>query len=157
MSGVTFNDWLHRFYDEAGIPHTNRNARVGIAWLYTESGDPDGKSKTAPWNPLGSSWKLTAETAPSGIASTDFNTAHVQRYATFQDGLYATRLTILQQSHGYPVIVKRLRSNWYSARAVMHAIEESDWGTSSLIEAVYADIKAGAYWPRANTLVAGSF
>jgi hypothetical protein len=154
--GVSFNDWLHAFWDEVMIPHSLRNARVGIAWMYTESGDPDGRSNTGRWNPLGSVWKLTAQTAPSGIASTDFNSVPVQNYATLHDGLYATKRTLLQDAHGFPLIVARLRTPSVSSRAVMKAIEQSDWGTEPLIEAVYKDIVNGAYWDRANTLVSGS-
>jgi len=153
---VTFNYWLHAYWDEIGVEHSQRNARVGIAWLYAESGDPDGHSNTGRWNPLGCTWKLSAATAPSGIASTDFNSVPVQDYATFHDGLYATKRTLLQPDHGYPLIVARLRTPSVSARAILKAIEQSDWGTESLIEAVYHDIVNGAYWDRANTTVSGS-
>lgn len=157
MSGVTFNDWLHALWDEALIPHSKRNAQVGIAWMYTESGSSDGKSKTGRWNPLGSTWKLTAATAPSGQASTDFNPVPVQNYATFHDGLYATKRTLLQQDFGIPRIVKHLRNPQSSAKAILDAIVASSWGTDDLIYAVHDDIKGGAYWARANTLVSGSY
>lgn len=128
--------------------------------MYTESGNPDGTGRGGAWNPLNTTWKLTAATAPSGKASTDFNFiapgVAVQNYATFEDGLHATRLTLLQNCCGFPKIVKRFRSNWWTAYAIMRAIDGSDWGTSGLIVAVYGDIKNGAYWSRAITQVAGS-
>lgn len=127
--------------------------------MYTESGDPDGTGQGGGWNPLNSTWKLSAATAPSGMASSDFNSVGVQNYATFQDGLYATRRTILQNCCGFPTIVKRLRSDWWTARSVLRAIDSSEWGTSGLILAVYKDIRSGGdevYWARANTKVAGS-
>jgi hypothetical protein len=158
---VSFNDWWHALCEEVGFAHRRRNARVGIAWLYTESGSPDGFSKTARFNPLGSTWRLTAAQAPSGKASWDFNTdAHVQNFAALEDGLYATRLTLFQQAHGFPLIVKRFRALFASATSILDAIEESDWGTEGLIREVFGDIRRGgsaAYWQRADTLVAGSF
>lgn len=154
---MTFNDWLHALWDEANIPHNKRNAQCGIAWMYTESGSPDGKSKTGKWNPLGSTWKLTAATAPSGVASDNFNSVPVQNYHTFQDGLYATKRTLLQQAYGIPRIVKHLRSNQSSAQAILEAIDESQWGTSGLIFAVYKDVHGNYYWERAKTLVSGSY
>ena len=157
MSGVNFNDWLHAFWDEVGVPHTLRNAYVGMAWVYTESGDPDGRSNTGRWNPLGSTWELTAQTAPSGIASTDFNSVPVQNYATMQDGLYATRRVLQQNCCGFPLILKRLRSKHATAHRKLVALENSDWGTEGLIFAVYDDIKNGAYEARASTLVARSY
>lgn len=162
MTGVTFNEYLHAFYAEANLTQLKeylreRNARVGIAWMYTESGSPDGKSKTGIWNPFGCVWKLTADTAPSGVASDDFNSVPVQNYHSMQDGLFATKLTILQSCCGFPRIVKRLRSKWATPDALLNAIVDSDWGTDSLIKLVYRDIAGGAYWARANTLVSGSY
>lgn len=157
LEGMTFDHWLHAFWDEIAVPHTLRNAHVGIAWMYTESGDNDGTGQGGRWNPLNTTWRLTSATAPSGHASTDFNWVPVQNYATFQDGLYATKRTLLQSQYGFPKIVSRLRHKWWSAKQVLNAIEDSAWGTQGLIFDVFKDVAGDYYDERADTLVAGSW
>lgn len=157
MSGITFNDWAHDFLDEIGAPHNARNADVLIAWMYTESGSPSGYGKGGNFNPLNTTWRLTDSSAPSGHASWEFNYAHVQNFYSNSDGLYATKLTILQQNYGFPKIVKRLRGRLWTANSILKAIDDSAWGTSGLIFAVYRDVHGSYYWERANTKVAGSW
>ena len=154
---MNFNDWWHDTENKLSIPHTTRNARVGIAWMYTESGDPDGYGRGGRWNPMNTTWRLTASQAPSGIASWSFNSVGVQNYATFADGQLAFLNTIRQTNsqYGYVDILRHFRAS-SRPHKTLGAIEHSAWGTGGLILLVYRDIKNGAYWPRAHTLVNGS-
>lgn len=134
------NTWAHYFLDGINAPHNTRNARVLVAWMQTEGGN-------ALWNPLN-----TTQYEPG---CWNYNSVGVKNYPDWATGQRATLTTIEQSCCGYPKILKRLRSRWATAGAILRAIDSSQWGTSGLIERVYPEVKAD-YWTYASKLIAGS-
>lgn len=91
-------------------------------WMYGESGPrplTGEPSQGAAFNPLNTTLPLDG--------STDYNDVPVQNYATVQDGILATAMTLWDdQLHDYRAIRLALK---HRARSFARAVGNSDWGT----------------------------
>lgn len=117
--------WARRLLKEIGAPATRHNRYALVAWESAEG-------TTARFNPL-----ATTRLMPG---STDFNSTHVKNYATVEDGVKATALTLEEAGHNYEPILKHLRENAPAAKT-LEAVAASAWGTGALALRILPDVK----------------
>ena len=103
---------------QIGAPVTANNLGVLNTWAHFEGGN-------AAFNPLN-----TTKTAPG---TTNYNSAGVKNYASMEDGIHATAVT-LRLSY-YPYIRQALKENkslsyWYGNSGIIENLKT--WGTVNL-------------------------
>lgn len=116
----TRGQFIRAFLPKVGAHVTTHNMRAMLAWLQAE-GD------AGVYNPLNSTHDWPG--------ATTFNSVGVKNYASFQDGVDATALTLNYGAdrglYGYKAIRHRLRLNKPAYRTLL-AVEHSQWGTGGL-------------------------
>lgn len=117
MSNVTCGDWANKFLAAAGFPTTADNVAAVLTWMVSEG-------STAKNNPL--------DTTEPWPGSTEFNSAGVKNYDTYENGIAATVATI---HNGYynANIVPALNAGNNAANTV-EAINWSAWGSKPTID-----------------------
>jgi hypothetical protein len=127
----TPTDFAYAFLTEISEPKTPSNIEAILAWEMAEGGNWEN---TAHYNPLNTTWVYDG--------STDFEPnppAPVQSYRNWDDGVYATALTITDDFHypdantlafGYDQIMSALAAG-NNAKNVTDAVDSSDWGTTN--------------------------
>lgn len=95
-SSITWEQWAALFLPRIAAPVCRENVIAVVAWAAQENTD-------AGWNPLATTLRMSG--------STRFNGAGVRNYASLEQGLQATVLTLQQgmEVHGYGPIVDGLR------------------------------------------------
>lgn len=99
--GATINtpaQWAAAQLQFMGLPTTQQNIDFLVSWAAMEGGN---WNNTARYNPLNTTLRYNGSTVMSGG-----NTAGVQAYSSWQDGLTATAQTL----NGYPEIMRALES-----------------------------------------------
>lgn len=123
----TRGQFAHHFLPKIGAEKTERTMLVMLSWMQAE-GD------AGRFNPLNTTWHLPG--------STRFNSADVQNYLSFDDGVKATALTLntgaRHNEHGYLAIRHALVKN-QKPEVALQAVEESAWGTGGLALRVYEE------------------
>jgi hypothetical protein len=125
---MTRGEFARRVLESAKLhaPVTIHTRRALQAEMQAEGG-------SARFNPFNTTRRLPG--------SSNYNSVGVQNYASPQQGIEATVLTLMENQPGYARIRKRLRSN-ASAPEILKAIGESSWGTDGkLALAVLDDIR----------------
>jgi murein L,D-transpeptidase YcbB/YkuD len=133
---ITREQWASDFLLALSKPVGINNLRSVVTWIASEN-------SKALFNPLDSTLQYEA--------STDYNEAGVKNYATYEEGIQATKATILNGL--YPAILGALDGNVAPAETCS-AIENSPWGSkpsSELLAQVVAD-----YDTYANVAIAGT-
>lgn len=118
------------------LPTTDNNLKAMVTWIQSENSN-------ARFNPL--------DTTEPWEGSSDFNSAGVKNYSTYQNGLDATVATLLNGLYG--PIVQALSSDSPPA-VTCSLIENSPWGSkpsSELLAQVVADYNHYASLPIAGT------
>jgi hypothetical protein len=110
---VTYEAWAGAFLGRLGAPTCSENLLIVVTWETAES-------TAAAFNPL-----ATTHDMPG---ATDMNTVGVKDYKSVEQGLDASRDTLLlgAESYGYGAIVDNLRG-CSSAEATAQAINASAW------------------------------
>ncbi|MEX1047532.1 MAG: hypothetical protein WD757_07760 [Actinomycetota bacterium] len=110
---ATFGGWASYLLHEMQAPACHDNLVAVVAWQVNEFTD-------AQWNPL-------ATTYPMDGAS-DFNSVGVKNYISLEQGLDATRLTLVRgsSSYGYGDVIRSLR-RCADAMKTAEAIRASSW------------------------------
>lgn len=117
--------WAAEFLHAIYAPTSRKNLLVLVAWQ-------TGEGTAAHYNPL-------ATTHNYGRPSKPYNTAGVQNFTCFCDGVYASKRTLLQAVPGYVKIIAALRDGDHNAHDTSRLIEASPWGTHRVpIDAVIA-------------------
>jgi hypothetical protein len=127
-------DFAHAFLNalsSVGVPTTPDNLEAILAWEMAEGGNWEN---TAKFNPLDTTYQYDG--------SVDFEPnppAPVQAYKNWDDGVYATALTLTDnynypdsftQSTGYNAIIQALQAG-NNPDDVTNAVDNSAWGTSN--------------------------
>jgi hypothetical protein len=112
-NNAPYGQWAGLFMTTMHLSSCHSNMVAMVAWQLSEF-------TQAAWNPL-----ATTETMPG---STTFNYAGVQNFASIDQGLQATQLTLENglTAHGYGAIVSSLR-NCADPMTTADAINASDW------------------------------
>jgi peptidoglycan hydrolase CwlO-like protein len=112
-NNAPYGQWAGLFTTTMHLPSCHSNMVVMVAWQLSEF-------TQAAWNPL-------ATTVPMP-GSTTFNYAGVQNFASIDQGLQATQLTLENglTSHGYGAIVTSLQ-NCADPMVTAAAVNASDW------------------------------
>jgi hypothetical protein len=113
----TVQTWAPAFLSAAGEPITACNERFVIAWENAEGGN---WQNTAAYNPLNST-----QTEPGSSA---INSAGVQKYTSWQQGLQADAATL--RNGRYAGILSALNAG-NDAQQAANAAAGSPWGTGS--------------------------
>jgi peptidoglycan hydrolase CwlO-like protein len=108
---ISYGEWAEAFLGSIGAPVVRDNLVAVVAWEASEG-------TQATWNPL-------ATTMPWPGATT-YNSHNVRNYKTMQDGLDATKATLLRPTHGYEKILDNLEKG-AEAMETGKAINKSDW------------------------------
>ncbi|HEY1331273.1 MAG TPA: hypothetical protein VGH10_07355 [Actinomycetota bacterium] len=110
---ATYGNWAGMFLQTMGAPTCHSNLVVVVAWQVSEG-------TQAAWNPLATTYDMPG--------ATPFNSAGVKNYASLQQGLDATRLTIVNgaPAYHYGPIVSNLKACSDPA-ATAQAINASSW------------------------------
>jgi hypothetical protein len=97
ISGVTYPQWAALFLPRIGAPVCGNNLVAVVAWQAQEG-------TQAAWNPL-----ATTQGMPG---ASQFNGVGVKNYASLEQGLQATALTLWRgrNSYGYGPVVQGLRA-----------------------------------------------
>lgn len=111
--------WARDLCDALLAPGTSFNARALVAQAQAEGGD-------AHFNPLNTTLELAGATAFNTIRLAGAATIHVWNYATYEDGIEATRRTLMQAN--FSVLLHALRDGT-SASAYWGGLAVSPWGT----------------------------
>lgn len=133
---ITREQWASDFLLAINKPVGVNNLKSVITWIASENSG-------ALFNPLDSTLQYEG--------SSDFNEAGVKNYATYEEGLQATKATILNGL--YTGILGALEAN-ASPAETCSTIENSPWGSkpsSALLAEVVAD-----YDKYANVAIAGT-
>jgi hypothetical protein len=118
---VTRGQWGSEFLKAIGAPKTLHTRRAMQSWIQAEG-------SMARYNPL------DCVLVMPGSSPFNWNNGFpVQNYVSLEQGLEATRKTLLRPGHGYPPIVKGLREN-APATEILAALANSAWGTGALAE-----------------------
>lgn len=136
----TYGDFIKAFLPAIGLKWISvHRKRALLAWMYAEGAG--GR-----YNPLN-----TTLPKPGSYA---INSAGVQSYVSFQQGVEATAETLNYGARnnvfGYRKIKRRLRFN-RPARHVLEAVEDSAWGTGGLARRVLVEngkSTVDTYWYR---------
>lgn len=116
----TRGEFARALLKEISAPVTRRNLRALLAWMQAE-GD------AGRFNPLNTTHEMPG--------ATDFNWVGVKNYASFEDGVRATAITLNygadRNLYGYRAIRRDLRGSEPAAQT-LGAVERSDWGTGGL-------------------------
>jgi hypothetical protein len=107
--------WAHDFLTRLGMPVTNENVRLMVAWQQAEG-------TRARFNPL-----ATTQGMPG---ATSFNSVGVKNYLSYDDGITANIKAITNGR--YENVLASLRRG-DSAEATAQAIAASPWGTGGLV------------------------
>jgi hypothetical protein len=110
---VTRGDFARRLCVELGLEATFAQRVAIVSWERAEG-------TAARFNPLATTWQLRG--------STDFNSVGVQNFLSMGQGLKATVLTLQQDR--FANIVDALNNG--TARAILAAVADSEWGTGDL-------------------------
>jgi len=112
-NNVTYGAWAGAFLQVMGAPGCRDNLVVMVSWQLAEGTD-------AEWNPLATTYDMPG--------ATTFNYVGVKNYASLDDGLQATKLTLLRgaSSYGYRGIIHGLR-NCAAAEKTAAAVAASSW------------------------------
>ena len=97
ISAVTYPQWAALFLPRIGAPVCGNNLVAVVAWQAQEG-------TRAAWNPLA--------TTQGMAGATQFNSVGVRNYASLEQGLQATALTLWRgrSSYGYGPVVQGLRA-----------------------------------------------
>lgn len=113
--------WADQFLRQINAPITRQHKVAILAWMRAEN-------TKAVWNPLATTHRWGR--------SSSFNSAGVQNFQTFSDGMVATVETILYgigfsvaTPPRYADLVKLLRQPKSTAAQICKAIAASPWGT----------------------------
>ncbi len=135
----TPTDYAYAFLHELGVPASANNLESILAWEMAEGGNwIDG----AKFNPQNTTWPGAGE---SYDGSTEFNSAGVQSFVDWDDGVYATVATLTDggtypngdPEWGYDKIVSDLASSAApggpdsGAGTTTYDIDNSAWGTTN--------------------------
>lgn len=101
-----------------GLPTSTNNVTSIVAWEKLEGGN-FADNGTARYNPLN-----TTMDAPG---ATSFGVG-IKQYASWADGVDATKRTLLIAHYGYPAILAALRAS-AAPSVTMAAVDASSWGT----------------------------
>lgn len=105
-------EFTRAVFERLTIPITGARLAFGVAWAAYESTD----AKNNPW-----ATTLTTKN------STEFNRDGVKNYPTFQDGVDATVLTLLNTD--YSNLLRVLRDVGSTMREIRGALNASPWGS----------------------------
>lgn len=110
---VTWEQWAATFLPRISAPVCRENVIAVVAWAAQEN-------TAAGWNPLATTHRMAG--------STRFNRAGVQNYASLEQGLQATVLTLDRgmEVYGYAPIVDALRRCAHPMETAM-AVNASRW------------------------------
>jgi hypothetical protein len=123
---MTRDGWATKFLTHIGAPVQQSTKRALVAWMQTEGSNAD-------WNPFATTQRMPG--------STNFNSIGVQNYVSSKQGIEATWKTLNFSGHRYGKIRRRLR-NGDTARKILEAVAESDWGTEGeLLLRVLEDVQ----------------
>ena len=124
-----------------GLPITSANLTFLDAWQQAESGNPGGTAGAthddALFNPFNTTEDLTPQQRYNGDAAptaVNYNGGYpVKSYASFQDGLNATAMSL--QNGDYAGILAALKQGT-DPNAAAQALVNSNWGTGPLVQKV---------------------
>ncbi|HXZ61247.1 MAG TPA: hypothetical protein VEG62_00795 [Acidimicrobiales bacterium] len=126
-------DFANAFLNAISMPTTSDNIEAIMAWERAEGGNWEN---TAKFNPLDTTWPGGGQ---SYDGSTSMNSVNVQAYKDWDDGVYATAMTITDdgnypdsftQDTGYDNVMSALAAG-NNAANVTNAVDNSEWGTSN--------------------------
>lgn len=119
-SGIsTPTDFAKALLSRLGAPDTPQNEQALVAWAAAEGGH---WNNTAAYNPFN-----TTLTMPGSTVMAGGNSAGVQSFTSWQQGLDAT----VQTLQGYPQVLAALRAG-NNAKAITDAVVNSPWGTKTI-------------------------
>lgn len=125
--------WGKTFLRSIGAPFTEETDIFLRAWAQAEG-------TSARWNPFATTQRMTGSTTTKNPNGTP-NSAGVQDYLTWVQGVNATAKTILNGRYGPLVAALRKGTDRYAMAAALAA---SPWGTGKLVQ----QILAGGRLPR---------
>lgn len=111
-SGQTRADFANAVLSGLGVQATPENVRALTAWMQAEGG-------TAAFNPM--------NTTQQAAGATDYNSAGVKNFTSWEQGVQATVQTLKNGRYGN--IIQALQQG-NNAGAVAAAVGQSPWGTS---------------------------
>lgn len=118
---ATPTDFAHALLQYMGLPDTSQNVEALVAWAAAEGGN---WNNTASFNPFNTTLGMPGSRVMAGG-----NTAGVQAYTSWQQGLAATAQTL--QGGAYRGIIAALRQG-NDPGAVANAVVNSPWGTHTI-------------------------
>lgn len=117
-----FTTWELGVLDKISAPHSNNALNALYAWAQAESAPFDVMHIN---NPLNTTWTMPGATPWNTLGSG----GHVWIYASIEDGIAATALTLLQPNF-YPTILAHLRAgDPYTSWTGEACVELQRWGT----------------------------
>lgn len=130
MAPITREQFARRLLDALTAPQSRRNLIVMMAWM-------EGEDTEAAFNPLA--------TTQSMEGASMFNYAGVRNYRSVEDGVEATRRTLIygasRDLYGYAPILRRLQRS-AMPRRTLRAVKKSMWGTGDLALSALGRVKA---------------
>jgi len=111
--GATFGAWANAFLSYIGAPTCSDNLVVLVTWQVSEYTE-------ARWNPLATTIDMPGATM--------FNSVGVKNYADLEQGLEATKMTLVNgaETYGYGPVLQGLK-NCSDRMVTANAIRNSSW------------------------------
>jgi hypothetical protein len=116
------SQFIAAVYGLVGIPETDQNICIGIAWAADEGSRAEN-------NPL--------DTTEAGPDATDFNTVGVKNYPSWTEGIDETVATL--KNGDYDNLIATLKNPDANAMEKINALNSSPWG-SHVSPQLYADV-----------------
>lgn len=110
-NSIPYGKWAETFLPVISSSTCRNNLVVLVAWQVAEF-------TRAAWNPLATTYPMPG--------ATDYNSHGVKNYVSLEQGLEATKRTLLLSSHGYEDILAALR-RCADPMETARAIRDSDW------------------------------
>ncbi len=108
---ISYGAWAQSFLTALGAPTSRGNMVAVIAWEAAEG-------TMASWNPLATTIAMPGNTV--------YNSHGVKNYASLEQGIEASIMTLGRPGHGYDAIVASLKAG-AEAMETARAINRSDW------------------------------